>query len=140
MLSSYSGSTNQITCKVFRSVFSLHFLLLKSNQQIPQGEGGLGELSQTNLENLGSALLIFLDFNACLSISLPAPCWELRVFLSSLTAPCWECFLAQQCKHLNFMNKILMCVCNDPFYTPAGSRNSLVEGGFSAGQNDSAGV
>lgn len=34
----------------------------------------------------------------------------------------------EQCKHLNFMNKILMCVCNDPFNTPAGSRNSLVEG------------
>lgn len=103
MLSSYSGSTNQITCKVFRSVFSLHFLLLKSNQQIPQGEGGLGELSQTNLENLGSALLIFLDFNACLSISLPAPCWELRVFLSSLTAPCWECFLAHNSASISIL-------------------------------------
>lgn len=34
----------------------------------------------------------------------------------------------EQCKHLNFMNKILMCVRNDPFNTPVGSRNSLVEG------------
>lgn len=42
--------------KVFRLVFSLNFLLLKSNQQILQGGGGLGELSQANLPNLGSAL------------------------------------------------------------------------------------
>lgn len=110
MLSGYSGCMSPVTCKVFRLVFSLNFLLLKSNQQIPQGEGGLGELSQTNLENLGSALLIFLDFSALLPISLPAPCWELTVFLSSLLAPCWECFLAQNSASISILWTRSWCV------------------------------
>lgn len=63
--------------------FSLNLLLLKSTRQVSLGEDGLEELSQTNLENLGSALLIFLDFNACLSPSFPASCWELTVFFFS---------------------------------------------------------
>lgn len=50
---------------MFKLAFSLNLLLLKSNQQVSLGEGDLEELRQTNLENLGSALLIFLDFNAC---------------------------------------------------------------------------
>lgn len=54
------------------------------------------------------------------SLSFFSACFMLGVFSGT-----------EQCKHLNFMNKILMCVCNDPFNTPAGSRNSLVEGGFS---------
>lgn len=82
---------------------------------------------------MGSALLIFLDFfNAYPSLSLPhAGNW---VFHSLLT-PCWECFLAQRSpKHLNFMNKILMSVRNDPFNISVGSRNRIVEGGwFSVG-------
>lgn len=115
---------------MFKLAFSLNLLLLKSTRQVSLGEDGLEELSQTNLENLGSALLIFLDFNACLSPSFPASCWELTVFFFPLFAPCWECFLAQKSpKHLNFMNKILMCVRNDPFNIPVGSRNRIMEGG-----------
>lgn len=53
---------------MFELAFSLNLLLLKSNQQVSLGEGGPEELRQTNLENLCSALLMFLDFNAYLSL------------------------------------------------------------------------
>jgi len=47
------------------------------------GDSGVGQLSQRSLENWGIALLMFLGFNAYLSLSFPASCRELSLSFSA---------------------------------------------------------
>lgn len=46
-------------------------------------DSGVEELGQRNVEDLGSALLMFLGFNADLCLSFPASCWELSLSFSA---------------------------------------------------------